>query len=93
MAAIGSKAPIDLKSLYSHLSRTLPAYARPVFIRFQQEADTTGTLKFRKVDLVATGFDPGKTTDPLFIVDNERGTYAAIDAGTFERVMSGTMRL
>jgi fatty-acyl-CoA synthase len=93
MAAIGFKAPIDLKSLYSHLSRSLPAYARPVFIRFQQEADTTGTLKYRKVDLVAAGYDPSRTADPLFVVDNEHGTYVPIDAEMLGRVMSGGMRL
>jgi hypothetical protein len=29
----------------------------------------------------------------LFIVDNEHGTYASIDAAMFGRVMTGTMRL
>jgi fatty-acyl-CoA synthase len=93
MAAVGSKTPIDLKALYAHLARTLPVYARPVFVRFQQQAETTGTLKFRKVDLVAEGFDPGRATDPLFVADNEHGTYTPIDAAMFARVMSGTMRL
>jgi fatty-acyl-CoA synthase len=64
-----------------------------VFIRFQQEADTTGTLKYRKVDLVAAGYDPSRTADPLFVVDNEHGTYVPIDAEVLGRVMSGGMRL
>ena len=40
------------------LPRHLPAYARPVFLRLQGEVETTGTLKYRKVDLVKEGFDP-----------------------------------
>ncbi len=93
MAAIGSKGPIDLKALYAHLARTLPSYARPVFIRFQQQADTTGTLKYRKVDLVATAFDPSKTSDPLFVADAAQSTYVPIDAAMFAQLMSGSMRL
>ncbi|MBI1360733.1 MAG: long-chain-acyl-CoA synthetase [Alphaproteobacteria bacterium] len=93
MAAIGSRGSIDLKALYAHLGRTLPSYARPVFVRFQQEAETTGTLKYRKVDLVAAGFDPGKTGDPLFVADAAQGTYVPIDATMFEQLMGGAMRL
>jgi hypothetical protein len=38
----------------------LPSYARPVFVRIAKTLETTGTFKYRKVDLVADGFDPDK---------------------------------
>ena len=84
---------MDLKRLYEHLLATLPSYARPVFLRMQAEVETTGTLKYRKVDLVAEGFDPKKTEDPLFIIDVEKQTYQPIDVPMFAKVMSGAMRL
>ena len=70
----------------------LPPYARPIFIRLQGEVETTGTLKYRKVDLVAEGFDPSKTSDPLFVLDLEKGTYVPIDAATYAELMSGKHR-
>ncbi len=93
MAAIAPRQGIDLKRLWRHLSATLPSYARPVFLRMQGEVETTGTLKYRKVDLVAQGFDPSKTGDPLFVADWESGGYVPIDAAMFARLTSGGLRL
>jgi fatty-acyl-CoA synthase len=91
MAAITPKG-VDLPVLYAHLATVLPAYARPVFIRFQGEAETTGTLKYRKVDLVKDGFDP-KTVSDLYVVDADQKTYVPLDAAMFEKIRSGAVRL
>jgi fatty-acyl-CoA synthase len=93
MAAITPRDGVDLKALHAHLSATLPSYARPVFVRLQSEVDTTGTLKYRKVDLVAESFNPRKTDDPLFFFDADRQAYVPIDVPAFTRLTSGTMRL
>lgn len=42
------------------VDRELPVYARPQFVRILKSADTTGTFKYKKSDLVADGFDPEK---------------------------------
>jgi len=75
------------------MARMLPHYARPVFIRLQGEVETTGTLKYRKVDLVAAGFDPMKTSDPLFVADTDAQTYLPIDIDMFRTIMAGGRRL
>jgi fatty-acyl-CoA synthase len=93
MAAITPKEGVDLKALYAHLVSHLPAYARPVFLRFQDEVETTGTLKYRKVDLVREGFDPMNTSDPLFVVDNEHKSYLPITADVVRDIVSGKVRL
>ena len=93
MAAITPKDSVDLKALHRHLASNLPAYARPVFLRFQDEAETTGTLKYRKVDLVREGFDPMKASDPLFVADAERSTYVPITVDLLRDIVSGKMRL
>ncbi len=93
MAAITATGPIDLGALYAHLARSLPPYARPVFLRFQPEAETTGTLKYRKVDLVADGFDPAKVADPLFVIDADNATYVPLAGVTLAGVRAGTTRL
>jgi fatty-acyl-CoA synthase len=92
MAAITPR-DVDLKALYAHLARTLPSYARPVFIRLKGDVETTGTLKYRKVELVEAGFDPMKTSDPLFVADADAQTYVPIDSDMFRMIMSGARRL
>ena len=93
MAAITPKDSVDLKALHRHLASNLPAYARPAFLRFQDEAETTGTLKYRKVDLVREGFDPMKASDPLFVADTEHSTYVPITVDLLRDIVSGKMRL
>jgi fatty-acyl-CoA synthase len=93
MAAISPKEGVDLKALYAHMAANLPAYARPVFVRFQAEAETTGTLKYRKVDLVRDGFDPMNTSDKLFVVDGEAKSYRPITTDVHRDIVSGKIRL
>jgi fatty-acyl-CoA synthase len=93
MAAITPKEGVDLAALYAHLTSNLPAYARPAFLRFQDEVETTGTLKYRKVDLVREGFDPMNTSDPLFVADLASKSYAQITADVLRDVLSGKLRL
>ena len=62
MAAITPGEGFDIAGLRGYLSRELPFYARPVFIRIQPAIETTGTFKYRKVDLVKEGFDPAKSS-------------------------------
>ncbi len=93
MAAISPREGVDLKALYAHMARHLPTYARPIFVRFQAEAETTGTMKYRKVDLVKDGFDPMNTRDALFVVNNEAQTYVPITPEVHRDIVSGKIRL
>ncbi|MEQ1783588.1 MAG: long-chain-acyl-CoA synthetase [Hyphomonadaceae bacterium] len=92
MAAITPEG-IDLKALYAHLAANLPSFARPVFLRFQKEVETTGTLKYRKVDLVKDGFDPKATTDPLYVVDTVAHSYQIITSDLLQKITGGGIRL
>jgi len=93
MAAITPKHGVDVAALYAHLARHLPAYARPAFLRFQDDVEVTGTLKVRKVDLVRDGFDPMTTSDPLLVADNEAQTYRPISQEVLRDIVSGKLRL
>jgi fatty-acyl-CoA synthase len=89
-----TEGPVDFAALGRHLSRSLPAYARPVFLRLMQgDAETTGTFKYRKVDLALAGFDPSKTSDQMYAMDPDVGGYTGIDVEEFAKIMSGRMRL
>ncbi|MEM0984992.1 MAG: long-chain-acyl-CoA synthetase [Pseudomonadota bacterium] len=89
MAAITAPKPLDMDALSAHLTERLPPYARPLFIRIQTEAETTGTFKYRKVDLVNEGFDPEAVSDPLFFIDPSKGTYVPLSAAEHKGILDG----
>jgi fatty-acyl-CoA synthase len=93
MAAIVSEGGLDLAALREYLTQRLPAYARPLFLRIRSEIEVTTTFKQKKLDLVAQGFDPSKTTDAIYFNDPRRGEFTRLDIGLYEEIVSGTVRL
>ncbi len=89
MAAVTGVEDLDMDALYAFLARELPGYAVPLFIRRQPEAETTGTFKYRKVDLVKEGFDPSEVDDPIWFADPEAGTYKPLTPEAYGVVISG----
>ena len=82
----------DLAGLRALLIERLPAYARPVFLRFRPNLDLTGTFKPKKTELVAQGFDPARVDDAIFFDDRDRGVYARLDADFVAAVAAGAMK-
>jgi len=92
MAAITVSENFDISGLQDHLAVHLPAYAIPLFIRIQPEAETTGTFKFRKVGLVNEGFDIGEIEDPLWFLDPEDSGYVQLEPTGLDRINDGDYR-
>jgi fatty-acyl-CoA synthase len=69
----------------------LPHYARPVFVRLAKTLETTGTFKYRKVDLVADGYDPA-VASPVYVRGGKAG-YQKLTPAAFEAIQSGQIRL
>lgn len=84
---------LDLPALFAHAGARLADFARPVFLRFPRHLDVTGTLKPRKIGLVADGFDPDRIPDPLYVADPVRGTYTPLDRSLYKAIVSGVQRL
>ncbi len=93
MAAITPGEEFDLAGLRIFLMREAPSYARPLFIRLQPAIETTGTFKYRKVDLVRDGFDPAKTEHRLFFDHSLAHRYEPIDAELYMAIQEGVFRL
>ncbi len=93
MASLVVDSDFDLRSLHAAVRRELAPYARPLFIRLQQEMQITGTFKHRKIDLVADGFDPTKIPDLLYFDDPEQDAFATLDKAAYERITSGSVRI
>ncbi len=93
MAAIATTGPLDLAGLRQHVNARLPAYARPLFLRVRGEIEVTATFKHMKNELTREGFDPGATTDPLYVNDDRRAAYVPLDRALYARIQSGSVRL
>jgi fatty-acyl-CoA synthase len=93
MAAVVTDASFDFAEFRDHLSRRLPAYACPVFVRLCAALDSTETFKQKKQDLVRAGFDPRNVADPLFFRDPKSGSFLQLDADVYARLSAGAIRL
>ncbi|VVM68282.1 crotonobetaine/carnitine-CoA ligase [Pseudomonas fluorescens] len=76
----------DPQTLFALTEARLPRYAAPVFVRVTQAADLTASYKLRKVDLQRQGYCPTRCSDPLFIRDEQAGTYVPYSALVLTRV-------
>ncbi|CAK6972262.1 long-chain fatty acid transport protein 6 [Scomber scombrus] len=79
--------------LYSHLGKTLPAYAWPRFLRIQTSLDVTETFKQQKMKLVQEGFNPEITQDPLHFLDNSQKDYILLTESLYQDIVSGKITL
>jgi fatty-acyl-CoA synthase len=88
----GGAGSIDFARLLAHLKAQLPAYAIPLFLRIQPEAEVTGTFKYRKVDAVKQGYDPAACGEPVYWLDPAAGGYVPVDAAAMSRMNEGSVK-
>ncbi|KAM9307242.1 long-chain fatty acid transport protein 4 [Pholidichthys leucotaenia] len=94
MAAIADPShSSDLEKFVKDVEKTLPPYARPVFLRFLHEVNKTGTFKFQKTELRRDGFNPSAVSDRLYFLDSSRGRYVQLDEETYRSILSGKVKL
>ena len=65
-------AAFDFAGFAEHLSGHLPSYAVPLYLRFRETQEMTGTFKFRKVELKKEGFDPVACGEPVYQLLNDQ---------------------
>lgn len=92
MAAVADLKEQDLTELYTHLEKSLPRFALPIFLRIANDIEKTGTFKLPKVKLQKDGFCPVTVSDPLFFLDLKNGRYSRLDTQRFKDIMDGVIR-
>ena len=90
---VDSVANFDLDGFRAYIAERLPAYARPLFLRFRSSLEVTGTFKQRKVELVAEGFDPNRVTDPVYFDDRTQNGFARVGDDLLAALVSGAVKL
>jgi fatty-acyl-CoA synthase len=93
MAAIVAKDNLNLTALRDHIAQQLPEYARPVFLRVRKDNDLSTTFKQKKINLLKEGFDPSRTSDPIYFNDPQRKAFVRLDPALYEQINSGRVQL
>ena len=93
MAALVADRPLDLAAFRRHLIDRLPSYARPLFLRLQDDIEVTGTFKYSKADLVRQGYDPATITDTIYFDNPESQEFHRLDEALYDRIQGGQIRL
>lgn len=83
---------LDLDNLANEIKESLPAYARPIFIRIASNLDMTGTFKLKKVDLQRDGYDITKIHDAIYLMQRD-GSYKKMNLNDYEMIQNGSLRL
>ena len=92
MVTLVTEGRFSAAAFAAYADEQLPPYARPVFVRLARTLETTGTFKYRKIDLVAEGFDPDKVDGPLYVRGGKAGYQKLTDAGHAD-ILKGSTRL
>ncbi len=74
MAALVVDGTFSLKAFRQHVHASLPAYARPLFVRLCGAIETTATFKPKKADLARDGY-AGAGSDPVWFDDAAVGAF------------------
>lgn len=83
---------VDLEALAVGLTKVLPNYARPQFVRLLDKVDLTGTFKLKKLDLQKEGFHPGRVADRIYYLTG-KGRYERLQTEQYDQICSGEIRL
>jgi fatty-acyl-CoA synthase len=92
MAGLVVGPEFDLEKLRAEVEASLPGYAQPMFVRILPEIETTGTFKYRKLDLVAEGFNPSEFKGAVYYKHPAKG-YVKLTRPSYSKIVSGEMRL
>jgi citronellyl-CoA synthetase len=91
MAAITLKPghTFDIVAFTAYVDRELPAFARPVFVRIQQEQDTTGTFKLFKGKLKQQAYHLDQVDEPIYVRQPKSEQYQRLDTKFYKKLIDG----
>lgn len=64
-----------------------------LLLLLQEVMELTSTFKQQKFQLVQSGFDPSKVPDPLYLLDEQLGSYVPLTDAVYRSILSGERRL
>lgn len=91
-AIVDPDQKLDMDSLCKGLLGTLPAYARPLFVRVLNEMPMTGTFKLKKRDLQIENYNVDRIRDIVYYID-ATGKYQIVTKALYDDIVNGKVRL
>lgn len=92
-AIVDPERKLDIDQLAVGIRGSLPAYARPLFIRLLKELPMTGTFKMKKKDLVSAAYHLKQASDdPIYFLHAD-GKYRLLTQSDYDDVLNGRARL
>ncbi|RZF40359.1 hypothetical protein LSTR_LSTR008789 [Laodelphax striatellus] len=92
VAIVDQNNTLDLDALAEGAKKSLPSYARPMFIRVLHEVEMTGTYKMKKGELQKEAYDPHVVKDKLFYLSS-KGVYEPLTEDIYSQIETGKIRL
>ena len=82
----------DFKGFAAKVRQDLPAYAVPIFLRFQEEFEVTATMKRIKSRLKQGGFNPEEVKDPLYVMLPGGTEYSELTENLYAKIINNEYR-
>ena len=79
----------DASAFSEFVAQELSANARPVFVRIQKQAETTGTFKLVKGQLRKEAYHLDQADEPIYVMKPRRSTYELLADDFYQQVLSG----
>lgn len=94
MAALRMKQGIalDFDEMRERLEANLPAYAVPLFVRFVDEIESTGTHKYKKAPLKNDAFDPSKCGPGVYVRLPGEAGFQPLTEDVFAKIQAAEYR-
>ena len=90
MAAITLLAGVefDAQAFSEYAKRELPSFARPVFVRIEEEQDTTGTFKLVKGALKKEAYHLDQIDQPVYVRKPKSSQYELLDPDFYQQILA-----
>lgn len=80
----------DFELFYNYLSKELPPYAIPIFLKISKQTTVTSTFKYQKNELKENAYHHYKKEDIYILIDKK---YVLMNDEIYEKLMSEQIRL
>lgn len=82
----------NFSEFHEHLTRNLPKYAFPYFLRFLTKIEFTDTAKIKKAELKKEGYNIQKIDDDIFILLLENDNYVRLNNKIYNGIIDKIYR-